>query len=109
MTRYLTTVALSLKGKKLGLRSESDLRTLSEALDHPLLGNLDACGDILMQRFKPVELAGRAGGAVASRMELIAQPSVAAVSSEERGAALALEGGEKKLQGPAKGLRKGRA
>ena len=107
VTRQLTTVALSLKGRKLGLRSESDLRTLSEALDHPLLGNLDACGDILMQRFKPVELAGRAGGAVASRMELIAQPSVAAVSSEERGAALALEGGEKKLQGLANGLRKG--
>ena len=100
-------VALSLQGRKLGLKLESDLRTLSEALDHPPLGDLDACGNTLMQRFMPVELAGKAGGAVASRMELIAQPSVAAVSSEERGAALALEGGEKKLQGLANGLRKG--
>ena len=107
VTRQLTTVALSLKGRKLGLRSESELRTLSEALDHLLLGNLDACGDILMQRFKPAELAGRAGGAVASRMELIAQPSVAAVPPEERGAALALEGGKRKLQGLTSGLRKG--
>ena len=70
---------------------------------------MDACGDIHVQRFKPVELARRAGGAVASRLELIAQPSFPAVSSEEQGAALALKGGEKKLQGPAKGLRKGRA
>ena len=76
---------------------------MSKSLDHPLLGDLDACGDTLMQRFKTVELAGKAGGAVASRMEQIVQPSVAAVSSEERGGALALEGGEKKLQELANG------
>ena len=109
VTRQLTTVALSLKGRKLGLTSESDLRTLSEILDHLLLGHLDAGGNILMQWSKPVEWARKSGGAVASRLELIARPSAPAISSEERGAALALEGGGKKLQGPAKGLRKGRA
>ena len=109
VTQYLTTVALALQGRELGLRSERELRTLSEALDHLLLGNLDACGDILMQRFKAVELAGIAGWAVASRMELIAQRSVSAFPSEEREAALTREGEEKKLRKLAYGLRKGKS
>ena len=71
-------------------------RTLSEALDHLLSGNLAACGDTLMQRFKAVELAGEAGWAVASRMELTPQSAVSAVPSEEREAALTLEGRETK-------------
>ena len=62
-----------------------------------------------MQRVQAVELAGKTGWAVASRMELIAQPSVSAVPSEEREAALTLEGGERKLQGLADGLRKGKS
>ena len=83
VTQYLTTVVQALKGRELGLRSERELRTLSEALDHLLSGNLAACGDTLMQRFKAVELAGEAGWAVASRMELIPQSAVSAGPSEE--------------------------
>ena len=37
-------------------------------MDHLLSGNLAACGDALLQRFKAVELAGKAGWAVASRI-----------------------------------------
>ena len=62
-----------------------------------------------MQRFKAVELAGEAGWAVASRMELIPQSAVSAVPSEEREAALTLEGRERKLLGFADGLRKGKS
>ena len=109
VTQYLTTVVQALKGRELGLRSERELRTLSEALDHLLSGNLAACGDTLMQRFKAVELAGEAGWAVASRMELIPQSAVSAVPSEEREAALTLEGRERKLLGFADGLRKGKS
>ena len=82
MTQYLTTVVQALKSREPGLRSERELRTLAEALDHLLSGNLAACGDTLMQRFK-VEPAGEAGWAVASRMELIPQPAVSAGPSEE--------------------------
>ena len=109
MTQYLTTVGLGLQGRELGLRSERELRTLSEALDHLLLGNLDACGDILMQRFKAVELAGIAGWAIASRMELIAPHFASAIPSEELEAVLGREGEKKKLKklayGPAVALR----
>ena len=58
VTQCLTTVALALNGKELGLRAERERRTLAKALDHPLLGNMAACGDILIQRFTAVELAG---------------------------------------------------
>ena len=109
VTQYLTTVVQALKGKELGLRSERELRTLSEALDHLLSGNLAACGDTLMQRFKAVELVGEAGWAVASRMELIPQSAVSAVPSEEREAALTLEGRERKLLGFSDGLRRGKS
>ena len=78
-------------------------------MDHLLSGNLAACGDALLQRFKAVELAGEAGWAVASRMELIPQSAVSAVPSEEREAALTLEGRERKLLGFADGLRKGKS
>ena len=61
-----------------------------------------------MQRFQAVELAGKTGWAVASRRELIAQPSVSAAPSEEREAALTLERGERKLQGLADGPKKGK-
>ena len=65
-------------------------------MDHLLSGNLAACGDALLQRFKAVELAGKAGWAVASRMELIPQSAVSAVPSEEREAALTLESRERR-------------
>ncbi len=59
-----------------------------------------------MQRFKAVELAGEAGWAVASRMELIAPPSVSAAPLKEREAALTLGGRARNLQGLAEWLRK---
>ena len=106
MTQYLTTVVQALRGKELGLRSERELRTLSEALDHLLSGNLAACGDILMQRFKAVELSGESGWSIASRMELIPQSAASAVPTEEREAALTLEGRERKLLGISQSLKK---
>ena len=107
VTQYLATVVQALMGKELGLRSEKELRTLSKAPDHLPSGNLAACGDTLMQRVKAVELAGKAGWAVASRMELIPHAAVSAVPSEEQEAALALKGSERKLLGFSDGLRKG--
>ena len=106
MTQYLTTVVQALRGKELGLRSERELRTLSEALDHLLSGNLAACGDTLMQRFKAVELSGESGWSIASRMELIPQSAASAVPTEEREAALTLEGRERKLLGITQSVKK---
>ena len=99
VTQYLTTVVQALRGKELGLRSERELRTLSEALDHLLSGNLAACGDTLMQRFKSVEMAAETGWGVSSRLELIPNTAASAVSSSEKEAALTLEGRERKLLG----------
>ena len=82
MTQCLTTAVQTLKGREPGLKSDRELRTLSGALDHLLSGNLAACGDTRMQRFK-VKLAGEAEWAVASRMELIPQAAVSAGPSEE--------------------------
>ena len=106
VTQYLTTVVQALRGKELGLRSERELRTLSEALDHLLSGNFAACGDTLMQRFKAVELSGESGWSIASRMELIPQSAASAVPTEEREAALTLEGRERKLLGISQSVKK---
>ncbi len=66
-----------------------------------------SCMHLLMQRFKAVELAGKAGWAVASRMELIPHAAVSAVPSEEQEAALALKGSERTLLRFSDRLRKG--
>ena len=72
---------------------------MSEALDHLLSGNLAACGDTLMQRFKSVEMAAETSWGVSSRLELIPNTAASAVSSSEKEAALTLEGRERKLLG----------
>ena len=46
----------SSQGKPLGLRNEREMRTLAEALDSLLTGDLGRAGDILMQRFRACEM-----------------------------------------------------
>lgn len=99
MVNYLTTVVQAARGHELGIRNARELRTLAEALDRLLKGELAHCGDLLMQRFKAVESASAdANWAAASRYELIPEALVSAVPPEERAVALSLELSERKLQ-----------
>ena len=83
VTSYLTTAlnpSLAVQGKPLGLRNERELRTLAEALDALLRGDLPVIGDILLQRFRAVELNAIEGDwKLAHHLELIPQHAVSCV------------------------------
>jgi hypothetical protein len=97
ITAYLTRVLQATRSDPLPKRSERELRTLAEALDSLLSGDLAHAGDILMQRFKAIETAEREGNwNVASRLELIPEATASAVSHAEREAAMSLELRERK-------------
>ena len=88
MVRYLTT-ALSPAHPSMGVRNQRELRTLAEALDALIGGDLGRAADLLMQRFKAVELAATdAGGwAAASHLELIPEVNASSSTLSEREAA----------------------
>jgi hypothetical protein len=92
ITAYLTRVLQATRSDPLPMRSERELRTLAEALDSLLGGDVARAGDILMQRFKAIETAEHEGNwNVASRLELIPERTASAVSYAEREAAMNLE------------------
>ena len=99
-TRYLTTVLQQAKGSSLGVRSERELRTMSEALDCLTKGEVARCGDILMQRFRAVEAAavGPGGWNVARHMELIPTQTVSSSTTQASRMALREELEDLKFQ-----------
>ena len=83
----------------LGQRNEREMRTLAQGLDNLAAGRLAEVGDVLMQRYKAVELAATEGNwDLAQRLEVIPDTRPAAVSHEERHAAAAEELTEQKLR-----------
>ena len=60
-TPYLTSVLLPTLGEKGSLRNVRELRTLAEALDALVKGDLEGLGDLLAQRFKALEMATQEG------------------------------------------------
>ena len=85
--RYLTTV-LNQAQQSMTLRNSRELRTLAEALDRLIGGKTAEAGDLLIQRFKAVEMAsGEGSWRVAQHLELIPSSAVTAVNHEEREAA----------------------
>lgn len=91
MVRYFTTV-VNQTGNNVGLRNARELRTLAEALDLLMVGKVAEAGDLLMQRFKAVELASQEGNwKVAQHLELIPETGVSTSSFKERRAAAKLE------------------
>ena len=85
MVRYLTT-ALNPSHPGMGVRNQRELRTLAEAMDALLAGNIGKAADFLMQRFKAVELAATdtAGWHAASHLELIPEMRASASSIHVR-------------------------
>ena len=98
--RYLTT-ALQASGRSpLSVRGEREMRTVAHAIDALTEGRLAEAGDVLMQRFKAVEMAETdQSWAVAQRMELIPRRDISSVSSAERAAAVHAELAERRLAG----------
>ena len=69
----------------LGQRNLRELRTLAEALDHLIRGDVLRTADVLAQRFKAVELAGQEGSwLVAQHLELIPPSRMSATEDKEK-------------------------
>lgn len=80
VTTYLTTglaPALAAEGRPLNMRNEREMRTLAEAMDAILRGDLAGAGDILMQRFRSCEMNASEGSWQQARhLELIPEARV---------------------------------
>ena len=76
------------RGGQLSQRNERELMTLASSIDGVVGGRLAEAGDVLMQRYKAVELAAQENNwDVAQRLEIIPDARPTAVSPEERQAA----------------------
>ena len=72
---------------EIGPRNAEELLSLAAAIDALLNGSLESLGDILMQRFKGVQLAIEKGDwSMANKLQPVADGSVNLVSTEEMAA-----------------------
>ena len=86
------------RGGQLSQRNERELMTLASSIDGVVGGRLAEAGDVLMQRYKAVELASQENNwDVAQRLEIIPDARPTAVSPEERQAAANHEMAELRL------------
>ena len=83
---YLNTILFgSLPREKVGRRNEAEFKMLAEALDSLSDGDLAGLGDILMQRFKALELAAQEGSwSIARRLEITGPSELGLASTQER-------------------------
>ena len=89
VTTYLTTALLPSSGSSMNLRTQREMRTLAEALDAILAGDLAGAGDLLMQRFRALEMATVDGNwDMARHLELIPDTAVSSVTVGMRKEAL---------------------
>ena len=83
----------------LGQRNLRELRTLSEVLDLVVRGEVMKAADVLVQRFKAVELASQEGSwLVAQHPELIPPTRMAAAEDKERDLAVREEAKSQKVR-----------
>ena len=108
VTAYLTSVLQPSLGKELTRRNERELRTLAEAIDAILGGNLAGACDMLVQRFKAVEASATSDGwQVGRHLELIPEARVSSISQEERARAAKREREDVKLAAQLSGTSRG--
>ena len=89
MMTYLLSIYMNANTiDRVGVRNGRELKTLATALDHLARGELDQLADVLMQRYKAVEMSIADGTwTLAQRIELITDQGVGLVSNEEHVAA----------------------
>ena len=83
--QYLTTFLAPSLGSDLSLRSGRELRTRATTLDALLRGRQAEAADVLVQRFKAVELAASENTwAMSQQVELVPESRVSSMGTEER-------------------------
>lgn len=88
VVQYLTTVLETKARRPMSVRNSRELRTLAQALDSILVGNIALAADTLMMRFQAVELAAEdASWEVSQHLELIPPVSASSVGGAYRKAA----------------------
>ena len=82
---YLTTIFHAKNSPdKVGIRTSREMRTLAEALDALKAGQLPEVADLLIQRFKSLEVGASSGAwDVAQRLELIPEMDLGLASAQE--------------------------
>ena len=106
MTYFRSVWQGSNPASEVGQRNNNELEMLAGVIDQLLSGNLAAVGDILMQRFRCVQLASTHGWKVATELELGAGQDGSLVTPELREEALRCYGRHKRIAdgiGKAKG------
>ncbi len=97
VSSYLTSSLIPASGQ-MKLRDERELRTLAQALDALMTGDLGRAGDVLMQRFRGVETAHPEGDwRLAQHLEVIPPTRVSSVPTTMR-AELVRELAQEKLR-----------
>jgi len=83
VTSYLTSVLQLALGKDFHARNRQEMRTIAEAVDALLIGDLARASDILISRFSAVELASTSKHwNVAKHLELIPPQDVSSILTE---------------------------
>ena len=82
---YMNNIVTAARGQSLGKRDSRELRTLATALDLLASGRVECVGDLLMQRFKSVELTSKDGTFdVGQAYELLPRDDVSATTATEQ-------------------------
>jgi len=83
--QYLTTFLAPSLGDDLTQRNGRELRTIATTLDALIRGKSAEAADLLVQRFKAVELASTEGTwAMAQQVALVPESRISSMSLEER-------------------------
>ena len=91
---FWTAVARPRLQKETPAATISEMRTLTEAMDHLARGELAELGDVLMGRFQAIETSLTEGWKVARHLEALPLAAVSSVSQTSRTRALNLEAKE---------------
>ena len=91
---YFTSILTPALGADLRLRDAGELKTLAMAMDLRLRGQIAEALDILMQRFRAVELSTAEGWGAAKHLTLRGEGRVSSIGQREREQIVSMERAE---------------